>query len=355
VFRSRADAELTAKIYANAPVLIDESKGAAGNPWAFFYMTKMYDMSDSSIGFYTAHELAERGLVHKSYIWIEPETGIIEFAPLYEAKMATFYNHRAAGYSSRGDARGYRVLPETEQSLLADPNFEVQPFYWVKCDSFSERLREAPWQHDWLMGWKDIASATNERTATPVIIPRVPVGHTIRVMFARVIGSASPSFLAANMATLALDFVARQKVGGLHLTVEIIKQLPIIHPIFYTRERASFARDRVLELTYTSHALAPFARDLGHDGPPFRWDEDRRARLRAELDAFYARAYGLTRDELRYILDPADVMGPDYPSETFRVLKEKEIRLHGEYRTRRLTLEAWDRFETDGTFAGLGL
>ena len=112
---------------------------------------------------------------------------------------------------------------------------------------------------------------------------------------------------------------------------------------------------RVLELTYTSHSLAPFARDLGYDGPPFGWEEDRRALLRAELDAFYARAYGLDRDELRYILDPADVKGPDYPSETFRVLKEKEIRHHGEYRTRRLVLQAWDRMDADGEFAKLDL
>jgi hypothetical protein len=65
--------------------------------------------------------------------------------------------------------------------------------------------------------------------------------------------------------------------------------------------------------------------------------------LRAELDAWYARAYGLTRDELRYVLDPADLMGPDWPSETFRVLKNNEERQYGEYRTRRLVLEAWDR------------
>ncbi len=116
-----------------------------------------------------------------------------------------------------------------------------------------------------------------------------------------------------------------------------------------------FVVPRALELSYTSHSLAPFARDLGHDGPPFAWDEDRRSLLRAELDAFYARAYGLDRDELRYILDPADIKGPDYPSETFRVLKDKEIRQHGEYRTRRLVLEAWDRMEADGEFAKMGL
>ena len=84
---------------------------------------------------------------------------------------------------------------------------------------------------------------------------------------------------------------------------------------------------------------APFA--------PAKWDEDRRALLRAELDAYYARLYGLTRDELRYILDPKDVYGPDFPGETFRVLKEKEERAFGEYRTRRLVLEAWDRLEAE--------
>ncbi len=68
----------------------------------------------------------------------------------------------------------------------------------------------------------------------------------------------------------------------------------------------------------------------------------RRAQLRAELDAWYARAYGLTRDQLRYILDPADVMGSDYPSETFRVLKKNDIARFGDYRTARLTLAAWD-------------
>ncbi|MGD0813460.1 MAG: hypothetical protein ABSA83_07640 [Verrucomicrobiota bacterium] len=64
-----------------------------------------------------------------------------------------------------------------------------------------------------------------------------------------------------------------------------------------------------------------------------------------ELDAWFASAYGQTRDELRYILDPAGVHGPDFPGETFRVLKEKKTAKFGEYRTRRLLLEARDRLE----------
>lgn len=47
--------------------------------------------------------------------------------------------------------------------------------------------------------------------------------------------------------------------------------------------------------------------------------------------------------ELFYIPDPKEVYGEDFPGETFRVLKEKEVHLYGEYRTRRLLLKAWAR------------
>jgi hypothetical protein len=151
--------------------------------------------------------------------------------------------------------------------------------------------------------------------------------------------------LVAGTASIVFDFVVRQKIGGTNLNFFYIEQFPVLPPSAYTSDDLAFVVPRVLELTYTSWSLRPFARDLGYDGLPFAWDEDRRAQLRAELDAWYARAYGLTRDELRYILDPADMKGPDYPSETFRVLKNKEIAHWGEYRTARLVLAAWDAQE----------
>jgi hypothetical protein len=139
------------------------------------------------------------------------------------------------------------------------------------------------------------------------------------------------------------DYVARQKIGGTSFKYFTIKQIPVPPPGAFGESTTNFIQPRVLELTYTSHDLKHWAEDLGYDGLPFRFDPERRALLRAELDAFYAHLYGLSRDELRYILDPADVMGPDYPSETFRVLKNNETRQFGEYRTQRLVLEAWDR------------
>jgi hypothetical protein len=196
----------------------------------------------------------------------------------------------------------------------------------------------------WLTGWRDICRSTDERTVIFSVMPRTGVGHTTPLMFT----SKEPTYFPAllgNLNALVLDYLARQAVGGTHLTYGYLKQFPILPPSAYTPADLAFITPRVLELTYTSHSMAPFARDLGYDGPPFRWDEDGRALLRAELDAFYAQRYGLTRDELRYILDPADVKGPDYPSETFRVLKNNEMKRYGEYRTARLVLDAWDRFE----------
>ena len=202
----------------------------------------------------------------------------------------------------------------------------------------------------WMFGFRNITNATNERTFIGTLIPRVAVGHSMPLMFS---GVTAPRFaaLVGALGSLSLDYLARQKVGGTNMTYGFVKQFAVLPPDRYTDADLAFIVPRVLELTYTAHDLQAWSEDLAaydvrptaEQGRPFAWNPERRAHLRAELDAYYARLYGLTRDELRYILDPKDVMGEDYPSETFRVLKEGEMRTYGEYRTRRLVLEAWDQ------------
>jgi hypothetical protein len=199
----------------------------------------------------------------------------------------------------------------------------------------------------WLMGWRDITNATNERTVISAVVPLAGVGNQMPLaLFPRIKDRRTIGAFYGNLCSLVFDVVARHKTGGTHMNFFIFKQLPILPPDRYTEDDLAYIVPRVLELTYTAHDLAAWAKDLGHNGPPFPFNPDRRAQLRAELDAYYARLYGLTRDELRYILDPADVMGDDYPSETFRVLKKGELNEFGEYRTQRLVLAAWDRLET---------
>jgi hypothetical protein len=335
VFRTRADAELTAKIYGRVPVLIDEAKGSAGNPWNVSFQL-MFMMNTASGLFRTAAQLRAAGFVRDGTDW---RSGAVRYVPLYEAKMIHQFDHRWATY----DGTDSRDATTAEKQ---NPDFEPTPRYFVPEAEVADRLRAKNWTRGWLMGWRDITNATNERTVIATAFPRVGVGNNLPLMLFE--PRADPRFLAAlqgSLSSLACDYAARHKVGGTHLNFFIYQQLAILRPSTYTEADLAFIVPRVLELTYTSNAMAPFARDLGYDGKPFAWDEDRRAHLRAELDAFYASAYGLTRDELRYILDPEDAMGAGYPSETFRVLKKNEIARHGEYRTARLVLAAWDAQE----------
>lgn len=199
----------------------------------------------------------------------------------------------------------------------------------------------------WLMGWRDICRAVDERTVISSVIPRAAAGDTLLLMFPKCEPRSKLGCLLADQCSFVHDYVARQKVGGTHLKYHVKKQIPVLSPERYSESDLAFIVPRVLELTYTSHDLKPWAEDLGYTGEPFVFDVERRAVLRAELDAYYAKLYGLNEEELRYILDPVDVAGADYPSETFRVLKDREMREYGEYRTKNMVLEAWKRLEAE--------
>ncbi|WP_411868818.1 Eco57I restriction-modification methylase domain-containing protein [Vulcanococcus limneticus] len=317
VFRSQIDAELAKKIYRRVPLLIDEALAEQGNPWGIRFM-RMLDMSNDSHLFFE-----------------EPARDRL---PLYEAKLIHHYDHRWATYSPDGSSSDVALADKQ------DPEFQLRPRYWVNREEVSDRLSAQGWGQQWLMGWRDICRGTDERTVICSVVPMAGIGNQMPLMLPEVEASTdSAALLLGNLTSIPYDFFARHKVGGTHMNFFIYKQLPVLPPGAYSQDAIDFIQPRVLQLTYTSHDLKSWAEDLSYDGPPFAFDLDRRALLRAELDAYYAHLYGLNRDELRYILDPADVMGPDYPSETFRVLKNNEVRQFGEYRTQRLVLEAWDR------------
>jgi hypothetical protein len=359
VFRSRYDADLAARIYERIPVLITSEDRERGNQWQLSFHSRIWHMAEDSEWFRTAQQLLEAGYLRQGSEWAVPKDRVApvhvvpsedsshrdsssaalspRYVPLYEAKMIHHFDHRWATY----DGIESRDCTAEEKET---PTFEVTPRYWVPGDEVRRRLDAQRWTHDWLIGWRDITNATNERTVIFGLIPLVAVGHTAPLMFVG-LPAIQAAALVCNLNSLVVDYVARTKLGGTHLSYGYLTQLPVLPPGSYNRADLDFLKDRLLRLAYTSSSMSAFASDLGHNGPPFPWDENGRARLRAELDAWYVRKYGLTRDELCYILDPADVMDPDYPSETFRVLKSNEIRKFGNYRTRDLVLEAWSRME----------
>ena len=193
-----------------------------------------------------------------------------------------------------------------------------------------------------------MSNHSNIRRFISGVVPYCAAGNSLILMmpggkheFKRI------SCLVANLSSLIVDVIARWKVSGTNLNLFLVEQFPIISPDQYDIEDVEFISQRVIELIYTADSLSGFASDFGYDGPPFKFDPARRAVLRSELDAYFAKTYGLNSGRPTVYPRPSSVMGADYPSETFRVLKNSEEREFGEYRTQRLVLAAWDALEHD--------
>jgi hypothetical protein len=199
------------------------------------------------------------------------------YLPLYEAKLLHQYDHRWATY----DGAETRDLTAAGK---ADPCMAVLPRYWVPKmpqDEVQPRLT-GTWERGWLLDWRDIARNTDERTAIFSLLPRMGVGHTAPLMMFADIDPRLVACFLGNDNSLVLDYAARQKVGGTHLTYGFLKQFPVLPPSACTSAESDYIVPRVPELVYTAWDMQPFARDLGYDGSPFAWSEERRALLRAE-------------------------------------------------------------------------
>jgi hypothetical protein len=342
VFRTGMDANLTRKIYRSVPVLADDKKN---DGWRV-QLRRMFHMSDDSDKFRTVVDLEREGAVRTGSLMHTDEQ---VWLPLYEAKMIYQFDHRFATFEGATQASlNAGILPQCSQIDKMSAVFSVTPRYWVLKSEVDTKIGN--WSKPWLVGFRDVTSAIAERTAVFCLMPRVAVGHSCPLAYFPDAPLQNVLMFLANVNSMVFDYTVRQKLGGNHLTFSVLNQVPVLRPSAYHASDTRFITDRVLELVYTADDISGFALELGFEGPPFEWSDERRSNIRAELDAYYAHLYSLTRDELRYILDPKDVLGQDFPSETFRVLKEREEQEFGEYRTRRLVLEAFDRLAESSRF-----
>ena len=358
VFRTSLDAQLTAKIYHRASVFINDFTD--NNPWHVKFGS-MLNLSTDSHLFRTYAQLEEENAIIDGNRFSLPDGTI--YVPLYEGKMIWHYNHHFGSWPTVGERPNTIETPTIDE--LSDPNHCILPWYWVPLKEVEDRLVKKnsndevvwEWKHNYLIGFRDITNATNERTFVVSLLPaEVGVGHSTTLLYAE--GAVANTLVLATVSSLPFDYVARQKIGGSHASISFVKQFPILTPEQISEDIQWEIVKRVAELCYFNHDLDGWAEELYEELPfeqqielpqlcnktPWIYDPDRRAVLQAELDAIIAHLYGLSTEDLRYILDPEDVCGVGCINETFRVLKNNEIRQFGEYRTKRLVLEAWERF-----------
>jgi len=338
IFRTSTDARIVPAIYARTPVFIRKSGQDETSDWGFKYLT-MFHMSNDSGLFRNKSELEnEESAWPTGAQHFQSKTGT--WLPLYEGKTIQIYNHRYASIITPAKSvSGQGQSIHSSLTELSSPDFVASPRYWVNSDNIKAIRR------GYAIGFNDVCNTNNERSLVAAIVPRIGAGNTLPLLDN--LDAADCSLLVANLNSTPCDYVARNKIQSRHLNKYILEQLPVLPPAAYTRKvgaktTAEIIHEAVLELTYTAHDMAPFARDLGWVGArgktkaPFRWDEGRRLKLRAKLDALYFFLYGVFdpdnptqgRDDIRYIYS------------TFPIVERTETALYGRYRSRDLCL-AW--------------
>ena len=245
--------------------------------------------------------------------------------------MVQAFDHRAASVVVNPNNLNRPAQPrEATLEQHMDPDWLPDPQFWIRAD-----VSERPANLGWAVAFKDVTAPTNVRTMIASLVPCAGFGNTLPLLLP--FPEESDAYrehawlLAACLNSTAFDFVARQKVQGQHLNWFVVEQLPVIAQGEYTRrfgdtDARDLIRDHVLRLTYTAHDMAPFARDLGYDGPPFTWDPEQRRHLNARLDALYFHLYGLSRKDAAYVLD------------TFPIVRRHDEALYGRFRTRDIIL-----------------
>lgn len=359
VFRTSRDAKLSAKIYRNSTILYNDFTG--DNPWNIKFGS-MIHMSNDSYLFRTYAQLTELGatLNGNTFTTADGET----YVPLYEGKMIWHYNHHYGSWPIEGERPNSINMPS--EAELANPDSCIMPWYWVPLSAVENRLiklnKEGKivwhWNHKWLLGFRDVTNATNERTFVCSPIPNAKgVGNSTTLLYAER-GTMPMASLCAMLSSLVFDYITKQKIGGSHASISFVKQFPALTPDQIPSAMQWQIVKRVAELCYFNHDMDGWASELWEEmneeqraelpqlgtQQPWIYNPERRAILQAELDAIFAHLYGLNTEDLRYILDPEDICGKGCINETFRVLKDNEIRQYGEYRTKRLVLEAWNKF-----------
>lgn len=311
MFPSEREFRITLQCHRRFPVLVREKP--PNNPWGVA-VERYINVSDYS------REIIDRDAFS---LGVPPSAfdNSTEYVPLLEGKTLHQFDHRFATYRTSDEV--VRVEDRSPSYLVSYGRFLSRATALARNPALKSSSA--------LLGLRDIARATDERTVIAAILPTGITDYTVRVVRQNEPNTSRLLLLVAQVNSLIFDFLVRQKVSGTHMTNSVLYQVAAPSPAEVEQLcYKGFVEAAAFELTYTSWDLEPFAKDVGYEGPPFRWDPERRFLLCAELDAAFFHLYGLSREDTDYVMD------------TFPIVRKNDEKAHGEYRTKRLILEIYD-------------
>jgi hypothetical protein len=282
------------------------------------------------------HYMAELHMGNNREIFSDGGEGL----PLIQGRMIDAYDYCASGYIS-----GHGTRTEWEGLSFASSDKRVHPQWRIRPEDIPDKL--AGRIDRYRIGFRDVAKPANQRTLIAALIPPMTIcGDKVPTIILSTDDRDHLLWLGvAN--SLAMDFLVRKKVS-LKMSFTVMDSLPFPRDFDATPSSGEIAR-RVCALCAVGPEMKNFREaaveaNILPSVDDVVEDPERRAVLAAEIDVLVARdVYGLTKDEMLYILDPENILGEDCGIETFKALRNREMREFGEYRTQRLVLDAWDR------------
>lgn len=304
------------------PTTSELSSGARSkptNPWGLIF-ARLFDSSDPDGVFHKREELeADEWILGLDMVFRRGED---EALPLYEGQLVNRYDHRARTYAGYPSSKKYGKkpgIPLTVDAQKADPNYEIEPRYWIGRGTVKARLKSTIGERV-AIAFRDVGAPwTNRRSARGCILPNRPTTDKLPVF-----GLDDEFVLQFNglFNSTVFDFLVRGKMpaGGVRL-VWMLSQIAIPSPGLDPRIEENARR-----LSFTSQTIA---REFAAD--PHPWDPAERYELDVETDALVAHAYEATESEYGVILD------------TFDVLARKEMAEYGRYKFKEDCLAAYRR------------
>ncbi|NJP96395.1 hypothetical protein HCN51_44370 [Nonomuraea sp. FMUSA5-5] len=301
---------------------LDFAEEDGANPWRLRYATLFHSSGAREKGLLLrgATLEADRFALGKDKRYRHPDGRVA--VPVYEGQMANRWDHRARtfeGFTGKDRYGRKPHIPWVTDAQHADPDFEVEPRYWMHEKVALKRMQEVVPEGHSVMALRDIGRLwTDRRVLRVAVMEPLPATHTLPVLVApteQVLG------IAALLNSMTLDFLVRLHMPGGHVTPWVLSQCAAPRPLALP----AAATEAAAKLTLTSSRLAVC---LG--GEPAPWDPAARERLDAHADALIAKAYGLSTADYETVLDH------------FALLAKIETKQFGDYRSKRLRLEAFE-------------
>lgn len=322
--RSEQDLRVLQRIYANGVLLGDQSERGWGIKYA-----REFDMTNDSKLFPPRPKWEEKGYQPDEYgHWLkgpwrdyhgpqhilDREPGLVlsrdgrqalhvdeiedVALPIYNAKIFDLWDYCVSGWLS-GKGRGAK-WESIDFPKVMRPEYLMGLCDWVGAGAVHRTSR---------LLFKDISTAVHKRTMMSAVIPNFPAVNASPVLSCgRFEGELE---LQAVLGSFEFDYIAKFKIGYLHLNYFIVEECALARPDAITSLRQVIKKISA-QLSCCHESFSPAWLDTVHFDPKASWrglwaiTDSEKLRLRIILDALMAHLYGLDTKDFSWILKDTD-------------------------------------------------